>query len=357
MKITFTYIILLLVTLMIFSCREVYYPDDLQSDENIPVIQGIIMEGQYPRVQLYWAVKYDSSDIRFISGAEIFITDDQGSVAQLFENMPGTYYGWDIVGTAGHTYTLGVVLPDGREYQSTPQFLQPAPQIDSIYARPGKHTSYKYGASGKPVYTEEQGLYINTDLSSDFNNTLYYRFQTHVVKETMYTVLLNTPASYSIFEWETINMEESHVVDYTVTQNNRQVLFRHPVGFLRYYYDAALATPDQTAPYTIAWIVTQNVYSISPDVFQYYNSVGRQLNGNDQIFSPVASQVKGNIHCISDPTEKVIGVFEASSITTVYKAFSWKTLTSYKYIELPYFPEVGTGSSDRFPPGFWISTF
>jgi hypothetical protein len=252
---------------------------------------------------------------------------------------------------------LRVKLADGREYESIPQLLQNAPEIDSIYAKPGRRTTYVYSGTGKPVTNEEEGLYINSDFSSYDDKTLYYRFHTIVVKEMLYSVELNTPASHSIYLWETTTMDNTYTVDFSVNKDNMQVLYKHPVGYLRYYYDATLQTETRTAPYTLAWIITQRIYSISPDVYQFYNSVGRQLSGTDQIFAPVASQVKSNIHCTSHLTEKVIGVFEASSLTTVYRAFSWKNLVYHRSRDLPYFPEVGDGSSERFPPDFWISFF
>jgi hypothetical protein len=63
-----------------------------------------------------------------------------------------------------------------------------------------------------------------------------------------------------------------------------------------------------------------------------------------------------NIRCLSDPNNKVIGVFEASSLTTIYKAFGWKSLTDYSAIDLPYFPDIiHGGTTAAFPPDFWIN--
>jgi hypothetical protein len=341
---------------LLFSCREVYYPEDLESNEDIPVIQAIIMNNQMPEVKIYWAVDYESDEIRYVSDADITMTDEFGTVTGFYESWSGHYYG-NITGIEGRTYTLRIVFDDGREFRSTPQLLQFAPQVDSLYVSPGKHSEYQYGASGKPVYTHMQGLFVKTDLSSVYPNTLYYRFNTRVVKLSSYTVDINSPSSYSVYLWETTNLDDSYSVNRSVTLDNTQVLYKHPAGFLRYYYDPSLQTSTSTAPYTDSWVITQSIYSISTDVYNYYNSVGNLLNGSDRIFSPVASQVKSNIFCVSDPKEKVIGLFEASSLTTIYRAFGWKGLDKYRFKNLDYYPDVGTGSQDRYPPYFWIYFF
>jgi hypothetical protein len=345
--------ILIPLLITIFSCREIYYPEDLDWNERIPVIQGVIMEGQSPVIRMYWAVDYEHDSMRYITGATVIVSDDIGTTDSCYGSWTGSYFG-SHSGIPGRTYTLKVVLDDGREFISIPQLLQPAPHIDSIYCIPGKHSEYVYGSSGKPVYTHMQGLFLHTDVSNNYPGTLYYRFNTTLVKLSNYTVDLNSPSSYSVYVWETTTMDNTYTVDRSVTVDNRQILSGHPVGFLRYYYDPSLQSSTRTAPYTDAWVVKQNVYSISSDAFQYYNSVGSLLGGNNRIFAPVSSQVRSNVFCVSDPKEKVIGIFEASSMSSIYRAFGWKGLNSYRVKDLDSYPDVGTGSQDRFPPYFWI---
>jgi hypothetical protein len=117
-----------------------------------------------------------------------------------------------------------------------------------------------------------------------------------------------------------------------------------------------METSSTTGIYIVGWVLIFNVYSISGEVYNYYNSITQQLNANDQIFAPVPSQIRSNIRCINDPNKPVIGVFEAASLTTIYKAFIWNNLKVYKSRELSSFPDnIYGGSSERFPPYFWIS--
>lgn len=358
MKMHNTYITGLAVMLLGWSCREVYYPDALDSARQIPVIQGMIPENDEPVVTLSWALGYREKDQEYISGAQVYVTDNHGNSAELFETSAGRYtvlYD-DFPGIRGRVYTLKVVLPDHNEYESTPVLLPGNPFIDSLYADPRIETVYKYNDKNEPVPEDQRGLNIMADLSLVTDSTLYFRFSTQVVKEMLYTVGIGTPASHSIFLWDVYTLDDFYTVNYTVPQGNRQVLRGHTVGFLPYIYDASLETENSTAPFTVGWVLTFNVYSISGEVYTYYNSIEQQLNASNQIFAPVPSQVKSNVHCISAPEKEVIGIFEASTKTTLYKAFGWRDLESYEYKDLSSFPEINQGgTTSRFPPDFWIS--
>lgn len=341
------------MSLILISCREAYYPDDLLIEAPIPVIRGRIVLNQPPEVKISWSKRFDENQSEIVSDAEVFISDHLGYEAKLDE-CDGIYSSPDLFGQAGFTYTLRVVLQDGREYNSIPQHISDPPSIDSLYAIPGERKSFVYGYYGQPVYTEEEGLFIHSALSSYQSNKQYLRFHTIVVKLSSYQI--GTMDRINVYLWETKGMDNSYAVDFSVSDTVKQLL-NHPVGFLKYYSDVSQARGDRSATIINAWVVTQTIYSISADVYRYYNSIGHQLVGNDQIFAPVASQVNSNIYCVSDKTERVIGIFEACSAITIYKAFRWIDLSRYESLDLDYFPEVGTGSVEKWAPDFWIHNY
>lgn len=356
LKISKTYLTILAIFIL-GSCTEVYYPEEINSTEKIPVIQGMILENDVPTVTLSWAIGYKYQNMEYISGASVYVTDNLDNRADLVEASGGRYtvLSGEFRGIQGRIYTLHVTLPDGSEYASTPVLLPARPNIDSLYAAAGTRTVYSYYQFNEHIIEVQKGLYIMADLSANSDSMIYYRFNTKMVKEMVYTVGIGTTDSYPVYLWETSVVDNIYSVDLTITQNTRQVLREHPVGFLRYYYDASLETPNSTAPYTVGWVLTFSVYSITRDVYNYYNSIAQQLSASDQIFSPIPSQIKSNIYCQSDPDKDVIGIFEASSATTVYKAFGWNSLHVYRFKDLTSFPgQIQNGSMERLPPDFWI---
>jgi hypothetical protein len=355
-KILNIYIIGLAVIILGGSCEEIYYPKKINSTEKIPVIQGIIEEDKVPVVNLSWALGYKDKVQEYISGANVSVMDNHDNSVKLEETSAGNYttFSSEFRGIQGRIYTLRVKLQDGNVYTSTPVYLQKKPVIDSLYANPAVRTVYTYNTDNEPVPEDQKGLFILADLNGNTDSMLYYRFNTKMVTEMTYTVGTG-PGSYSVYLWATSTLDNSYAVDFTVTQNSRQILLEHPVGFLHYYYDATYETPNNTGIYIVLWVLTFNVYSISRDVYNYYNSIEKQLNTNGQIFAPIPSQVKSNIRCTTAQNKAVIGVFEASSRTTIYKAFRWMDLKVYKSMDLSTFPDIHGGSMPYFPPDFWVN--
>jgi hypothetical protein len=357
MKIDKIYIFGLSIVVVGGSCREVYIPKDVNSSDKIPVIQGIIIENEVPTVKLSWALEYKDQVPVYIGGAEVYVLDNIGDTSKLEETSAGKYttFSGAFKGIKGHFYSLRVKLQNGNEYASSPVLLENNPFIDSLYANPITRTAYTYNAANEPVAEDQVGLKILADLSINSDSLHYYRFNTTVVKEMQYSVDISLPSAHSIFLWDVNTLDNDYSVGLTVPQNSKQVLREHNVGFLRYYYDATLEGPRSTAPFTVAWVLTFNVYSISAEVYDYYNSIAQQLNSNDQMFAPIPSQVKSNIHSINNPNNAVIGVFEASSVTTMYKAFHWVELKIYEAKDISSFPNVHGGSMEKFTPDWWIS--
>ena len=57
-----------------------------------------------------------------------------------------------------------------------------------------------------------------------------------------------------------------------------------------------------------AWL-----YSIEEKAFKYWENIKKQIYAEGKLFDPLATQVCGNIKCISDPSRLVLGYFSTSS--------------------------------------------
>ncbi len=132
-------IILPLIFLLLFSCREVYYPEGLNGGKAIPIIKGQIIEDGSPTVVMSRAMDYGSSVPEYIRGALVRVTDDQGNEVTLTESDPGHYVDamGEMYGTIGNAYQLHVKMADGEEFESSMVTMPEKPFADSLYADPG----------------------------------------------------------------------------------------------------------------------------------------------------------------------------------------------------------------------------
>jgi hypothetical protein len=357
MKMPGIYIIVPIVAVFGGACEDVYVPKEINSNMKIPVIQGIIIKDKVPVVTLSWALGYESQLLDYISGAHVTVFDNLGDSVNLEETSAGNYTTMsdEFKGVEGRDYTLHVELPNGNLFTSTSELLLKKPVVDSLYAILGSQTVYSYDESKKPFADVEPGLTVMADLSADSDTTHYYRFFTKLVKERVFTVNVNTLLQYTNFLWDTELLDDPYSVNLTVSKNHRQLLRQHHIGFLHYYYDNANENDSTTGTFIVAWVLTCQVFSISRHVYDYYNSVTQQLNANDEIFAPPPAQPSTNISCVNDPKSKSIGVFEAVSVTTVYKAFGWNDLTKFYSMDLSAFPDsLTSGETSKFPPYWWV---
>ena len=315
--------ILLVMVIIFTSCRELYFPDDIRSLEQTPVIRGIICEGSTPVVSITYAMGYYETTEIPVSDATVVVTDNLGNQVELLEESAGSYKpaSDEFKGVIGRTYTLHVITSDGNEYESDPVIINERPVIDSIYARLGELEVILYNPDGEP-YTDKihNGFYLFADLSAETNSTVYYRFNTSVIR--LFSYLIQPPMAQqasSIYIWERPDViDDFYSVAFIIENNDRQILPGHEIGYLQWIDNPPrYAITSSTTP----WVLILKVYAISAGVYDYYHSIDQQLNADNQMFAPVPSQVKTNIHCINDPVRTVSGVFEASSMAVSYKAF------------------------------------
>ena len=66
----------------------------------------------------------------------------------------------------------------------------------------------------------------------------------------------------------------------------------------------------------IVYRLTLYFEAISEDAFLYWKNIEDNSQNQGTIFSPVPSQMKGNLHCISDPSADVIGYVNASQLVS-----------------------------------------
>lgn len=341
--------------MLVSACEEVYNPKAINNVSPVPVIQGIITDGNFPVVSIFWSMAYKAQNQEVINGAHVTITDDLGDNETLSQDYTGSYTSTTLTGVVGRTYTLHVVLPDSSKYISTGELLRSAPQIDSLYAVPGEVNTYSYNSLNELLVQSQTGLTIYSNLHNDGDTAYYYRFNTKLITESIYNLDPGTLASRSVFQWNSGILDDPYTVENSVTKDNRQLIPQHKVGFLHYYEDVELQSPSRSPTYITAWILALNVYSVSNNVFNFYKSIGNQLNAANQIFAPVPEQAISNVTCTTNPARLVVGVFEASSHALVYKAFAWKNLTQYRSEELGSFPSwINNGSQEKIMPDWWI---
>jgi hypothetical protein len=370
-KITTIYFIL--ITLLA-ACQEVYYPDDIDATLKIPVIEGYIHDGPGPyTVKLFWATEFNENSNNPIKNARVTISDNFGHSAVLKEINNGIYKSnqEDISGTPGRLYTLRVDLEDGSIYESISTLMQAAEEIDSIYAEIGEKESFSKNYYGELIIKKMIGLHVYVSMNSGSGNKRFFRFYNKLISQTHhYVYLFPEPDTLfpgretqrepvDVYCWGVHSLDDIVNIKSTFNSNSEQVIKRHNLGFLQYEYNSIWPDDTTSPPIPRGWIITTTAYSISENAFEYYNSVVKQLTAKERIFDPIPSQIKGNLHCLSDTSQIVLGLFEVASRTVKHTAFNWwPGRNTYDILNLPeYTGPAYSSCQDSIMPDFWITFY
>jgi hypothetical protein len=333
MKTKFT--LLILSSILIFSCQEAFNPEDLDQSKKIPVIIGSLTEGKGPFIiTMYWASGFESNNMNYINGAKVNVIDDLGNIYTYKQVSPGHYRSdtSKLKCKTGRAYTLRIITSDNITFESTPELLENKPVVDTMYAEIGLKAISSKDIYGDLNISYQKGLYIYTDYKIQSDTTQFLKFNTLTVTQTKAEMIgiQNPPTIYCRY----IGLDnEVPDVKETYSVNPYQMLKKHNVTFLPYVYDINGGT-DSTAPPMIAgWLVDLTVSRISAHAYRYYKLIADQLTANSSIFDPVPSKITGNISCINDSLSTVLGFFEVYSSSSICYGFSWYTGAT-KYVQI-----------------------
>jgi hypothetical protein len=94
--------------------------------------------------------------------------------------------------------------------------------------------------------------------------------------------------------------------------------------------------------------------SISDNAYSFWRDAELQLEADGRLFDPVASQLKGNIRCITDSTKEVIGIFNASHVSERYAYLYINYENKTTSLDIDGFPTLYLDTCSWIRPDDWI---
>ncbi len=353
----------LLLSFMLFSCREAYHPELYDAPKAL-VVEGLITdELRSHTIKVSRALPFDSVGLIPETGAEVFIAEKGGGLYTFDEVKPGKYVSNPAKFRArtGSAYTLTIRTKDGKVYKSSEQTLFPRKEFSEITntRRTGK---YPNTDGGEIVYFNVPGSQFMTslDLTSDTNP--YYRFSSILVSQ--FVMERDTPKiSYC---WQKFNPDDYFNIN--DIKYNSSGVFQHDLGFCPvdcvfygiYTKELRVASGATIKIFNTLdkFVISFKQYRLNKETYEYYKSLNKQLEAKQQIFDPIPFQSIGNLKCISDPDALVLGIFEVSAVSN--RTFRINPLPQQDSFTLqpidPLDPDtiVNSGKSPFVKPKTWI---
>lgn len=294
-----------LLTLM--GCISDYEPDIVNQIGGLLVVDGFITNDT-TRIRLSHSVRMldEFEEGESITDANVFVESDKGAV---FETL-------NVSKDGVYTIPMGELNPaykyrlsinwNNKEYKS--EYLNPldTPVIDSIsvessssetpvYICVTTHDNKVEPTYYKWTYQEIWEFHVDLFANAGFLDDKFTLFQKHTSKNTYYC--WGRDSSKAMLLESTNKLTVNLIYKRKLIEIPRD----HDKLTMLYYID-----------------VKQN--RIRKEAYDYFVNLQRNIEQAGSIFSPIPSERRGNISCVSDPKEWVIGYVDVTN-TTIMKRF------------------------------------
>ena len=356
MKNSYTILILLL---MLIGCKEIYYPEISENEENILIVQANLYASHYTvSVVLNYASNNNiNENLTPVCCAEISVTDQDGNITYLSNDSGGIY-------TAslnamnlnpGESYKLHIQLEDGTLYESSEEKVPELPSEIKITHQNEIEQVLIPISSGNYISKESKGIKLKVDVTGTDQTPFYSFLKTTYITENYHTVIFPDGSIMKEACWTINNRQSIPKIGKSLIHENLQKIKGMDADFMEYINNTLYKREYTDILTTTAWIFILNYYSTNKNAYDYYNNMISLLQANNSIFDPIPVSLTGNVFCISDPGAKVTGFFEVSKDTTLYRAYNWRSSrTQSEEMPLESFEPPDLSGCYGNKPDFWI---
>jgi hypothetical protein len=303
-------IILILFFALVFTgCRERFEMNYRAAQTSYLVVEGIINTQGISKINLSRTTLLSETRTNYENGAVLEIQGEDNSRYPLSFEDSGRYVSNELMLNEEVKYRLNIKTQDSREYLSS--FMSPikTPEIDSI-----TWTRYQDGVE----------IYVNS--KDAINNTQYYKFDYDETWEfnahyqpQLKTVYKRTPPG--IFDVTYAYYDSVYRTAYTEIftcwkyDTSAVILLGNTtkLGENR-LYNRIVWYPKGDWRFGVLYSMNLRQQGLSKDGYEFFQKMKKNTESLGSIFDAQPSEIKGNIVCVSDTAEKVIGFIDASRV-------------------------------------------
>lgn len=265
-----------------------------------------------------------------IDNAIVRIVDDQGNTYPLVHSANGVYSIENFEGIIGNRYRLIFNTMEGKEYHSTWQALTSPGQISKI--------SYEFvenAINKNDLQAPHDVFKFYIDAKNEQGIPGFFRWRWSAVYEVLTFPELRTkavpgippsrapdPMQCSGWVAQGLTMHQVGPCECCrcwVTEYSEKSLVSNNqlVSSPEFYHVQVAQVPIDWTKFQAKYFIKIEQLNLSEEVYEFWRNVAAQQDGTRSLFQPNVIRMRGNITCVSDPSEDVAGIFSvAGSITT-----------------------------------------
>jgi len=295
---------LLFVALVYQACKDPYSIPAKAGNNQALIVEGYLNANGQTTIKLSRSVEI-TSQYNFADelNAAVQIESDNSLIYPLTEQGKGLYIHPQISYPESQKYRLKITTKNGAIYYSEYVGIKKSPPIEQVFWE-----------------RNDDGVNFYVKTADPINNTRYYRweweetwkFQMELKAELYFprpdTVLLWSIDSLAQYPYDRIcwqSEKSSQILIGSTEQLSQDVLPRQLIAFI----------PNGDWKLNDQFSIFVKQQAITRESYQYWEKISKNSSGLGSVYSPMPSEIKGNIYCASDPSLPVIGYFEASGLT------------------------------------------
>lgn len=292
LAVTLRQIALPAIFLLIFdACREPFEPEIPRDITSVLVVEGYLdTEGLESELKISRTVPLNSSTTSSLEvGAIVTVFSDNGTAYPLTEGEPGVYlFSQNIPENAN--YRIEIELSGGERFESS--LIRPIVTPDILDA------GFVRDEEGVEVFVNTQGNEAADDFLWTFEETWIYRprIRTGYIYDSMIENVRDRKPAEQIalcFKSE----QNPDILLETSSRFQNQVVFRKTI--------TEIPTGDERIQERYSIMISQK--AIDADAVKFWETLKRNTEDIGSIFSPLPSQITGNIRSLDNPGTPVVG--------------------------------------------------
>lgn len=288
---------ILLFTILQWHCVQAYVSPYKSLATGYLVVEGYISGNSSSYIRLSRSIPLPGdSAIPAVTGAHLQLEGTDGSIGQFTDSANGYYILPPVALNTATRYRLRITNINNETYLSDYVPYKPTPPIDSI--------SWTLNPSGVNIYA-------NTH--DPTGNTRYYQW--NYIETWQYTSaepsgilwngdsLVPRPASQQIYDCWHIDTAATVLIG-TSEALAQDLIYAQPLIFI----------PTSSRPLSVEYSVLVNQYALTDSAYQYLSGIKTSTQQLGSIFDAQPTQLTGNIHCLNDPSQPVLGFLAAGTL-------------------------------------------
>lgn len=290
-------IALLLCCLIVSSCKDPFSPEVSPNYKDLLVVEGFVNIGGITQIKVSRSIDLkDSRSIDPVKDASITIAGEDGSLVTGKSTESGECLLMTEALVLGKKYKVTISLTSGKVYETEYLASKATPAIDSI--------NYAVSDKGFQIFANTHDPENNTRFYTwDFQETWEVGVPFVSTYEFKNSQVVRRDPSINIQRcWA--NSKSSSILLGSTARLSEDKLTMAPIVYV----------PGNSVKVAKLYSILVRQYGLTKEAYEYLERMKKNTEQIGGIFDVQPSELKGNLACISDPAEQVLGWISAGTV-------------------------------------------